>query len=167
MKPLIWFVSLFLLLIVQAGVLLPLRLAPVNLILVMILVAVLLSDFGLGLGLTITGGLLLDFVSGAPDGLITMSLLGIFLLAYFVLNTLLSRDPNQVILFTTVAGGTAAYIIFFLLFNQFFKIFHLGTPVGVGYLFKVELPLSLLFNLIFTYPIFQYYQWVTHLQSKA
>ncbi|MEJ0021278.1 MAG: hypothetical protein WDN47_01710 [Candidatus Doudnabacteria bacterium] len=160
MRPIIWFLSLFLLLIIQAGVLVPLHLAPVNLVLVMIVVAVLLADFNLGLGLTLTGGLLLDFVSGSPDGLVTMSLLGVFLLLYFIVNSVLAREVTQIILFTSVAVSTVAYFALFLIFNRIFGLFGLDTALDLPYMLSVGLPLMLLFNLIFTYPIFQYYLWM-------
>jgi hypothetical protein len=171
MRPLIWFLSLFILLIIQAGVLVPLHLAPVNLILIMVVAAVLLSDFGLGLALTLTGGLLLDFVSGSPDGLVTMSLICVFLILYFIVNSVLAREVSQIILFTSVAAATLVYFLLFFLFNQFFGLFHLATHLGVKYILTVELPLMLLFNLIFTYPVFQYYlwtqKWATHFKPIA
>lgn len=140
----------------------PLHLAPVNLILIMVIVAVLLSDLNLGLGLALTGGLLLDFVSGAPDGLLAFSILGVFLLMYFIVNTLLAREPSQIILFTSVAAGTLAYFILFLLANV---LLHSGT-LDIRHVLAVQLPLMLLFNLIFTYPVYQYYLWVQNLTSK-
>ena len=166
----IWFLSLFLLLVVQAGVLVPLHLAPVNLILIMVVVAVILSDFDFGLILAILGGLLLDFVSGSSDGLATMSLLGAFLVLFFVVNTVLSREVSQIILFTSVIASTVSYFIFFLLFNQLFRIFGLSANLSVNYILTTELPLTLLFNIIFTYPVFQYYLWLqklTHSKKVA
>jgi hypothetical protein len=157
---------LFLLLIIQAGVLIPLHLAPVNLILVTVAVAVLLADFNLGLSLTLIGGLLLDFSSGSPDGLITMSLLAVFLVLYFVVNTVLAKEPNQKVLFTAVFTATIGYFLFFLLFNQLFSLFHLSTSLGNQYLLTRQLSVTLLFNLILTYPILKYYQWVEKLTLK-
>jgi hypothetical protein len=166
MRPIIWFLSLFILLIFQAGVLAPLHLAPISLILIMIVAAALLADFNSGLGLTLIGGLLLDFSSGVPDGLVTMSLLCVFLLLYFIVNSVLAREPSQIILFSSVASATIAYFVIFLSLNQIFSLVHLTTNLGVKYVLTVELPLSLLFNLIFTYPIFQYYLWVQKLINK-
>lgn len=166
MRPLIWFLSLFILLVVQAGILEPLRLSPVNLVLIMVVVVSLSADFNLGLGLTIAGGLLLDFVSGSPDGLVTMTLMAIFLILYFVVNSVLSREPNQMVLFTAVAAATISYFIFFLLFNQLLGLLNLSTSLGVGYLFTRELPLMLVFNLLLTYPVLKYYQWVQGLTLK-
>ncbi len=160
MRGLIWFSSLFILLIIQGGVLVPLHLSPVNLILIIAVVAVLLADFNLSLGLTLTGGLLLDFVSGTPDGLVTMSLLVVFLLLYFVVNSVLSRNVTLVILFSSVATATIAYFILFLLFNRLFGLLGLHSPLSVSFLLTRQLPLTLFFNLLLTYPVLQYYLWI-------
>lgn len=166
MRPFIWFLSLFVLLVVQAGVLEPLHLTPVNLILIMVVVAGFLADFNHGLGLAIAGGLILDFVSGSPDGLVTMSLMSVFLILYFVVNSVFSREMNQMVLFTAVAAATISYFIFFLLFNQMFRMLNLSTNLGLGYLLSHELPLILVFNLLLTYPVLKYYQWVQGLTLK-
>lgn len=157
MRPIIWLLSLLLLLIIQAGVLVPLNLTPVNLILVMVTVAVLLADLNLGLGLAITGGVLLDLAAGTPDGLMALSLLCVFLFLYWIVNSALAREPSQVILFTSVAAGTIAYFIIFLLLNRVFGVFGLSAGLSTRYVLTVELPWSLMFNLLFTYPVFQYY----------
>src|SRR5438477_196997 len=115
MKNLIWFIAIFILLVLQAGVLLPLHLSAANLILILVIIVALLSDFNFGVGLTLVSGLLLDFISGSADGIATMSLLSVFLLVYFVVNTVLSREANRWIVFTAIFGGTISYFIFFLL----------------------------------------------------
>lgn len=166
MRPFIWFFSLFLLLIVQAGILIPLHLAPVNLILIMVVSCALLTELNLSLILTLTGGLLLDFVSGTPEGLVTMSLLVVFLLLYFVLNSIIAREPNQIILFSSVAAATVAYFIVFLILNQVFGFLRLGTALDTAYILRHELPLTIFFNLMFTYPVFQYYLWIHKWQIR-
>jgi hypothetical protein len=153
-------------LIIQAGALVPLHLAAANLILIMVAVAGVLADFNLGLELALTGGLLLDFLSGVPDGIVTMSLLCVFLLLYFIVNSVLARESSRIILFTSVASASLAYFIIFLLFNQLFSLFRLTANFDIPYVLTVRLPLSLLLNLIFTYPVFQYYLLVQKLASK-
>lgn len=160
MKLIIWFLSLFILLVIQAGVLMPLHLAPVSLILIMVVVSALLADFNFGLGLSLAGGLFLDFASGTPDGLITMSILCVFVLLYFIVNSVLARDASQIILFTSVASATIAYFIIFLLLDQIFGLFQLTADLGYKYVLTVQLPLAVLFNLIFTYPVLKYYLWI-------
>ncbi|MEO8065304.1 MAG: hypothetical protein ABI643_00420 [Candidatus Doudnabacteria bacterium] len=166
MRPTIWLLSLFILLVVQAGVLMPLHLSPVNLVLIMAVVSTLLAGFNLGLGLTIAGGLFLDFLSGTPDGLVTMTMVCVFLLLYFIVNSVLARESSQIILFTSVAASTIVYFIIFLVMNRLFGIFRLSTALDYNYVFKVDLPLTLMFNLIFTYPVFKYYLFTEKLTKK-
>jgi hypothetical protein len=147
MKYIIWFLSLFFLLVIQAGVLVPLHVPAVNLILVMVVAATLLSEFEFALGLTLTGGLLLDFVSGTPDGILTASTLIVFLLLYFIVNSIIAREPNQIILFSSVAATTIGY----------FLIVELFYHTGYKFVLTRQLPWALLFNLLLTYPVFMYY----------
>ena len=166
MKNIIWFFALFLLLLLQAGILLPLHLAPVNLILIIVSIAVILSDFNQGLVITIIGGLLLDFVSGSPDGLVSISLLTAYLLMRVVLNRVLSREPNRFILAASVAATTFLYFFAFLAADRLFSIINLIQSTDLLYLFTVQLPLTLMWNLIFAYPIFVFYSFVQNLAYK-
>ncbi len=165
-RNIIWFIALFILLLVQGGILLPLHIAPVNLILITVALATILSDFKQGFIITLLGGLLLDFVSGSVDGLITMSLVSVFLILHLILKEFLSRDPNIYILAATVAGATLLYYFAFLGVNQLFGILNLATKSDTGYLLKVQLPLAMMWNLIFSYLIFHYYILVQKLASK-
>ncbi|HEX9503200.1 MAG TPA: hypothetical protein VF974_02655 [Patescibacteria group bacterium] len=166
MRNIIWLIALFILLLIQGGILLPLHLAPVNLILIVVALATILSDFKQGLIITILGGLLMDFVSGSPDGLITMSLLIVFLILHLILKEFLSREPNRFILVATVASGTILFYFAFLVVDQLFGIIHLAEKSDVRYLLSVQLPLAVMWNLIFSYPVFQYYFLTQSLASR-
>jgi len=166
MRNIIWFVALFLLLLIQGGILLPLHIAPVNLILIMVAMAVILSDFNQGLAITLIGGLLLDFVSGSPDGLVSISLLTVFLIMRVVMNEILSREPSYYILAASVAVSTLVYFLAFLAVDRLFGIFSLTQKPEVGYILSVQLPLTIMWNLIFAYPIFLLYSFVQNLASK-
>jgi len=166
MRNIIWFLALFFLLFIQGGILVPLRIAPVNMILVIVAIAVILSDFKQGLVITIIGGLLLDFVSGSPDGLISISLLSAFLILHVVMHEILSREPNRFILVSAVATGTVLYFLAFIVVDRLFSLFHLAQNPDMRYLLTVLLPLALMWNLIFAYPLLRYYSWVQNLASK-
>jgi hypothetical protein len=162
----IWFVAIFILLLIQGGILLPLHIAPVNLVLILVALSTILSDFRQGLILTLLGGLLLDFVSGSADGLITMSLLVVFLILHLLLREFLSRDANRFILLASVASATIFYYFAFLGVNQLFSFVQLADKMDVRYLLSVQLPLAVMWNLIFTYPLFYYYLMTQNLASK-
>ncbi len=166
MRNIIWFIALIILLLIQAGILVPLGTAPVSLILIVVAIATILSYFWQGLIITLLGGLLLDFVSGSPDGLISMSMVAVFLLMHLLFNELLSREPNQYILAASVAVSTVVYYLVYVAVTNFFEVLGLtGTP-DTRYLLTVQLPLALMWNLIFAYPIFRYYVLVQNLASR-
>src|SRR5438067_1553494 len=125
MRNLIWFIFLFLLLLVQGGILMPLHIAPLNLALVVVTMAVILSDFGQGLVITLMAGLLLDFISGSPDGLVSISFLIMFLALHFLLKEILAKEANRYILAVSIATGTILYFIVFLAISRMFGWLHL------------------------------------------
>ncbi len=166
MRNIIWFLVILFLILVQAGIFLPLHIAPVNLILILIVVSAILSDFTQGLAITLMGGVLLDFISGTPDGLISMSLVLTYLIVGFVLNEILSREANRLIIFASVAFGNIVYFLVFVSLTWLFRFFHLTNTVDTKYLLSVQLPLALMWNTIFAYPIFIFYSWVQNLSQK-
>lgn len=166
MRNIIWFLALTVLLFLQAGVLQPLHIAPIGLILVVVAVSALLSDFNQGLIITLLGGILMDFVSGAPDGLLSMSLLSAFLIMHLILSEILSRDPNRFILAASVVGSTIVYFVAFIVFAKLFSFFGLTDATDTGYLLTIQLPLNLMWNLIFAYPVFLFYTLIQNLVSK-
>lgn len=163
MRNLLWFFAVLIMLFIQTGILFPLRLTPVNLILIMVCSAALISEFNTGLIIAMIGGLLMDFLSGSPDGLITASLLFVFLILYFVLNSLISREPNRFVLFSAVAVATVGFFAFFLGFNQVFSFFKISNSINLEYYFSVQLPIALVLNLVLTYPVFKFCLWVQNL----
>jgi len=166
MRNVIRFIALFLLLLIQGGILLPLHIGPISLILVIVAIAVILSDFNQGLVITLIGGLLLDFVSGSPDGLVSIALLAVFLIMHVVLNEILSREPNSYILAASVAASTVLYFIVFLVVDRLFGFLSLTQRPDIGYMLSVQLPLSLMWNLIFAYPIYKFYSLTQNLASQ-
>lgn len=143
----------------------PLQIQPVNLILILCAIAVILSEFELGIFIALIGGILLDFSSGTPDGLITISLLAVFLVLHFLLNEILSREPNRFILFAAVALGTVFYFGAFLAVDRLFGLFNLKSGIDIRQLLTIQLPLMLVFNSLFTYPVLKFYSFVKYVQS--
>ena len=143
-----------------------LHISPVNLILIVTALAAILSDFDQGLVITLIGGLLLDFVSGQADGLVSMSLLIVFLVMHLVLSEILAREPNRFIIFASIVGSTVIYFLAFLGVDKLFQYINLAQKVDANYLLTVQLPLTLMWNLFFAYPVFRYYTWVQNLSSK-
>jgi hypothetical protein len=166
MRNIIWFIALFILLLIQGGILLPFHMVPVNLILIVVALSTILSDFKPGMIITIMGGILLDFASGAADGLITISLLTVFLVLQLVLREFLSREPNRLILAATILGATIIYYLSYSIVNKLFMLVGLAGNPDVNYLFTVQLPLAMMWNLIFAYLVYLYYVLVQNLASR-
>src|SRR3989344_4154415 len=96
MRNIIWFFALILLLVLQNGILVPLHIISVNLVLIVVAIATLLSEFNQGLIITLMGGLITDFMSGLPDGVMTISFLLAFLILHFILNEILAREAIHI-----------------------------------------------------------------------
>ncbi len=165
-RNIIWFFALFLLLLIEAGVLLPFHMAPIGLILIVIALATILSDFMQGLVITFMGGILLDLVSGVPDGLMSISLLIVFLTMQFILKEFLSKEPNFLILASIILGSTVIYYLAFYLTNNLFIVLHLSKDLDFNYLILNQLPQALIWNFVLSYPVFRYYLFVQNLVSK-
>ena len=164
-KYLILGLAILLLFLIQSAVLSPLNILPINLPLILIVISLLFASFNFALGLTLTCGIISDFLSSAPDGLITISLLFVFFIMVLVINNVLTREPSLLILFSSVAAATIGYFIFFALFNQIFKIFHFVVLIDLRNYWLISLPKSILFNLLLTYPILIYYRFINDTKS--
>lgn len=112
------------------------------------------------------GGLLLDFASGSPDGLQTMSLLATFGVLHLVLREFLTREPNRYVFAATVFGGTLAYFVAFLFINRFFGFLHITIRPDLRFTLTTQMPLTMIWNLVFTYPIMRLYIFVQNMVSK-
>lgn len=157
MRKLIWILLICLLLVAQAGILDPLRIAPVNLTLLLVVAAVLFSSLSEVLVVAVAGGVITDLVSGTPDGLITFTLLCTALTLYLVFSQVLSRHANQAVLFGSTAFAHVLFIFWFLAFNGIFGIFGAGIPVSTSHFFTHYGLLGLVWNMLLAYPIFQLY----------
>jgi hypothetical protein len=165
-KYFIGLLAIALLLVIQAGIFLPLHLERVNLLLVLLVVVLLFADFEFALSIATTCGILLDFFSGGPDGVISFAFISIFLILYFLINSVLAREATLPILFASVAAATIGYYVLLFIYNQIFTTFGLGQVININSLFIKDLPLSLVLNLVMTYPVLKFYGWVEKINQK-
>ena len=166
MRVLIWTLAVFLLLALQSGVLLPLSIAPVNLILILLVLALLLDSPQTAATIAVAGGLMLDFLSGTGDGLITLSLLLTFSTMYFLFEAFLNRELNNWIVAVSIVGATWIFAFLMLLSNWIFNWFGQGSAVDWKSFAWEHLILSLVFNLLLTYPVWKYLSFVESLLQK-
>ncbi len=165
MRYIIWTIAIFTLLILQGGIFLSFNMELISLPLLIVIISLLFSDFDFALFLAFISGLMLDFLSGS-SGVVLTAFVCTFLIMYFVINNVLDREPNLMILFSAVAAGTAAYFSVYLGVNQVLGIFQGTVPVNYKIFFLQDLPKALILNLIFTYPIFQFYTFVEYINQR-
>lgn len=157
----------FLLLVLQAGIVQAFAMGEFANFLLLFGIAAALDRPGrqvliISLGL----GILADFASGLPDGLFVLAFPSTLLALHFVLTRLLaSHDSFFIAALTAVAAIPAFYAICFLVIFAF-ELLHL-MPDYSYILVMRHLWLELFLNLLFFYPIYLYYRWVTHLALKA
>jgi hypothetical protein len=167
MRNTIYIIAVFILIIFQVGVLGPLHLTETNLPLVFVVVAAIISDFDSGLIITVTAGLFLTLLSDSTVGIVMLDFLLTFLGLYLVVNYLIAKEPNQIILFSSSASATVCYFVLYIVLASVWNFFHLSNlVVDLKYIFGQQLPENLILNFIFTYPIFRYFILIEKLFPK-
>lgn len=166
MKILIWVLAIFILLVLQAGVLVPLHLGAANLVLVLVVVVFLSGGWDTALMVSLIGGLMLDFLSGNAVGLITMSLLSVLIAAHLMFEAFLTSESGWLIRLTTIAVATWIFGLSLLGFNWLFNLFYLGVAINLKSFLFDQWILSLILNLALTYPVVKYLQLVKFIISK-
>lgn len=137
-----------------------------NLVLLLIVLFAVFSDFWQGLIVSMIGGILLDFSSGLPDGLFLIAVLLTFLTLFMVRGFFTTRSENRASLIGFVALSSVEFFVLTLLINQMFKLFHLSHVFYYRPLLFKQLPLNLVLDVLFIYPVFYYYLLVDRLADS-
>jgi hypothetical protein len=159
MKWLIWVVAIFILLIINGGVFSSFYFLPFLPGLVVVLNGIILAleDKTDWLALTIVSGVLLDFASGLPDGIMLLSLLGASGCVYAIIYWWLNREYNWVILFISTAVLTLLYFVFVVGLAWLFSLVGLESTADSGFLLTRKVLWYIVINIILTYPVYLYY----------
>jgi hypothetical protein len=160
------FFSIFFLLLFQGGVLSKLGISSVNLILIFLVLVVILDDFRFALVLALFGGIMLDFVSPLPDGLMLTSFLVTIMLINFIVNRVLAREPNYLIFLGSVFGGTIIFLATLIVFNKILVSFQIQSTLDYNNLIFYQSWVGLAWNLIFTYPTLALYYILENFNKK-
>lgn len=107
-----------------------------------------------------------DYVSGLPDGVFIITFLFLFLILKFVAGAFLEKKENMLTLAAVVLGVTLIYYIFVFLSSEVFARFLDGMDFSPGNLFKKNLWIEAVLNLIVLYPIYLYYILLMNLSAK-
>jgi hypothetical protein len=167
MKWIIYGVVLLLLFVFQLAIA-NLNIFPSTPNLVLIYLAVLLFYIPIKdvIWLSIGVGVLLDFFSGLPDGIMVVSVVGSMLAAYYLSQMVFTEQLSTfLILFYTILS-TIVFFLAVLLSNYILTAFDLGRSVNFSNLFSLKLGADVIFNLIALYPIYWIYQVQTDIQHR-
>ncbi|OGE87712.1 MAG: hypothetical protein A3J07_03295 [Candidatus Doudnabacteria bacterium RIFCSPLOWO2_02_FULL_49_13] len=167
MKIFIWILAVFSLLVLQNGVLAPLHLMPANLILVLMIMALLFDGIQTALIICLSGGIMLDFLAGANLGQVTLALLFTALISFTLFELFISREPNWMLVAVCVAGVTGLFAVGFALSNWLFGSLGIGLDLISKSFWTNQFPLSLIFNLIFAYPVAKYFSLTQFVYAKS
>ncbi len=168
MKYLLYFLAIFFLFILEAGVFSQFYFLPVIPPLVIVFSALLIPLDGRQLSIfsIIASGVLLDFLSSQPDGILLLSLVIACLVNYVLINWWLVRDYNIGILFISTAATILVYFVSVLILAKLFTVIGIGRDIEYGYLLTHGLVWSLLLGLVFTYPVYYYYLLLQKITQK-
>jgi len=156
MRILGWILASFVILLVQTGLLAPLGLGPVNLILVLMVLALLSGKEQASLTVAVAGGLMLDFLTGFPDGLVTFSLLITWGTLHLLFEMFINRELNAWIFILSVLGGTWIYALSLILVSGVYSLFDYGLVFNWTVFVLDHLLLAVLINLLFSLLVWKY-----------
>jgi hypothetical protein len=155
------FLTLFLLLTIQGGLISHLGFgAAGNIILLFLTVSVILSDFEEILFVCLVGGLMMDLVSASRAGIIVVCFLAVFGSIYLFIKKIVPRDPNRYILYICVIISTVVFTLVFVLCNISLSFLHLESALDWKFMLGKKLILDLIVNIILVYPIFLMYEFI-------
>ena len=159
MKWLIWAIAIFILMVLNAGIFSQFYFLPFlpGLLVVFIAILLMLEDKREWLVLTVISGVLMDFASGLPDGVLLSSLIAAGGAVYFLTSRLVNREYGWVILFATSAVMSLLYFVFSLAVAKLFDLFGLETNIDYAYFFAHKILWYIVINLVLTYPVYLYY----------
>lgn len=157
MKWLYAFLAVLILFLLQDGVLIHLvgRFFYPNLALVFVFIVALFGSRKETLYVALPVGLILDFVSGYPDGVFVIAVLLSAIVLNLVVGQFLSREISGLILHASVATG---FIMVYLLIWGIMRGDYQITPA--------KFFLDIAFNSLFTYPVYLYYNLARELINR-
>jgi hypothetical protein len=154
----LYILVLFLLLVIQAGLVAELGLGMVgNLLLLFTIVAVVLTDVEESLAIALLSGFMLDLVSGPRDGTFMICFVACFGFTYFFIYKFVPREPDRIILFSCIVLNTILFAICFVVVNKLFVLIHLDTAFDWHHVLGKKLLLDLGMNTILAYPVYLVY----------
>lgn len=165
MKYLLLIVAIFLLLVLQAG-LVNQFIVGGDLLLIFAVVSLILHYDRDSWFIFIVSGLLMDFTSGTIDGSMIICMLAVFAGIYVFLNKFVTREPNRLVLFSSVGFATVIFSMVLVLVNKFFVLIGIDRPLDYQYILGKKLLIDILVNAALCYPVLVYVGGLKKIQKK-
>jgi hypothetical protein len=159
MRTVIWIIAVFVLLALQAGILGNLHFLPAvpGLLVIFCAVAMAREAWPDTAIVVAVSGIMLDFVSGLPDGILLIALGLASGFGYVLLHWWLARDYNNWILLVAAGAVTIVNFLATLGVAKLFSLAGLGGGLDYGYLLGHELVWAVVLNLLLAFPVYLYY----------
>jgi cell shape-determining protein MreD len=168
MRWLIWAVSIFILMAVGNGAVESAHFLPAVPVLAVIFSAGALfsADRSEKIFIVLFGGIMLDFLSPYPDGLLTLSFITAALMIQKTFSYYFKTEDGLKFVFPAVFFQTLLFYFFVFVFEHvLFKAKLLPATQG-AFVFSPMLLWYVLVNLLFAYPVYRYYCFVLKLARK-
>jgi hypothetical protein len=168
MKWLIWILAVFVLLVLNTGVFSQIYFLPIlpGMLVVFGAVILTLEDQRDWLIITAISGVMMDFASGLPDGVMLLSLFCASGMVYILTNWLITREYGWITLFATSAVMSTLFFLLVLGFAKIFDLVAFDVSIDYAYFFTRKILWYIVINLILTYPVYIYYLLIKRLISK-
>ena len=162
------FLSILILFLIQDGVIFVLTggMYYANLVLVFLIIKIIYSDLKDVLIAAVISGLIFDFLSGLPDGALTLSVLMTSAAVYYIANNVISREPNIALSHGLTVLGTVIFFMFSWLVVQGMTLSGISPSLGINITLR-SFAAELFLNALLTYPVFLYYNLVGNLNTKT
>jgi hypothetical protein len=131
--------------------------SPPNILLVYLSVLLLFLSFQEMLLPVITCGVLLDFFSGTPDGVMLASLLAGVSLAYYLGEMIFTERTNNFLNIFYVLTATIGFTLTAAILNNLARVLSYDQGVAWNNLLTFNLGAAVIFNLLFLYPVYLFY----------
>lgn len=169
MRYLLWIIAIVVLLVLNNGIfgVFHFSLIPPIALLPLVAAAVVAEDRPKVWLLAVVSGILLDFVSGLPDGIMLLSI--IISVGFLMLLKSMFLRKEQHFLFVYAATGLMSLVFFLLILsiNQLFILLGLSASrLETTYLLGMNLVWFVVLNIIVAFPVLYYYHFIDSLARK-
>jgi hypothetical protein len=167
MKYFLFGLTIFLLLLLQGGIINHLGLGAVGQILVVFTtIVVLMGQINEAWFTVLFSGLMLDFMSGTVDGTMVLCMLAVFFGTYVFVTKFISRELNQLTLIISIVGSTVVYSLALVIVNLLFSKLNIDQRLDYDFILGRKLLFDLITNLIFAYPILSLFNQLQRFKIK-